>query len=181
MSFRTSVRPSMTKADEKEALKAIERALNSGGSKSDRARALFALGLTRTEVSVVVPMNYSQAHAIFKAVSDGLRDGTIPVGSPTRAARSKAKASLDPEAAGPPDLHFRTPHHSLNLTPAQTRIVRQDGHWVLKDMNEQGTKCRAVLKSGEPCGRAIQFSIRELAFVHTGSRKPITEMEERYA
>lgn len=170
----------MSKAEEAAALKEIERALSSGGSKSDRARALFALGLTRTEVSIVVPMNYSQAHAIFKAVSDGLRDGTIPVGRPTRAAGGKAKAGLDPEATGPPDLHARTPHHGLNLTPTQTRIVRQDGHWVLKDLSRDGVRCRSKLKNGEVCGRPIQFSIRELASVHAGSTSPITEMEERY-
>lgn len=48
-------------------------------------------------------------------------------------------------------------------------------------MSRDGTKCRTKLKkTGDACGRPIQFSIRELAFVHADSKKPITEMEDRY-
>lgn len=172
----------MTKAEEKTAARLIEDALNRGVSKSDKARLLFELGLTKVEVAAVVPMNYSQAHSVWKGMADGRTGhGHSPADGSTRSARGKTEAVSETSVTGPPDLHFRSPHHSLNLTPSQTRIVKQDGHWVLKDVNEQGTKCRSTLKSGEICGRLIVFSIRELAFVHADSKKPITEMEERYA
>lgn len=168
----------MTKADEKAALQLIEDALDRGVSKSDKARLLFELGLTRSEVSAIVPMNYSQAHSVWKGMQDG------GAGTPRSAAgstRGKAEADADPTFTGPPDLHPRSPHHGLNLTPTQTRVVKQDGHWVLKDLSRDGTKCRTKLKkTGDACGRPIQFSIRELAFVHADSKKPITEMEDRY-
>lgn len=170
----------MTKAYERAALRAIEDALNRGVSKSDKARLLFELGLTKTEVAAVVPMNYSQAHSVWKRMQEDGR-GQDPSDSTARTARSEAALVSASSSERPAYLHPRTPHHSLNLTPTQTRIVKQDGHWVLKDMNEQGTKCRTKLKSGDSCGRLIQFSIRELAFVHTDSKGKITDMEERYA
>lgn len=169
----------MSKAEEKDALRLIEDALNRGVSKSDKARLLYELGLTRSEVSAIVPMNYSQAHSVWKGMQDGR--GQDPSGGATGPTRAKAKADAEPTFTGPPDLHPRSPHHGLNLTPTQTRIVKQDGHWVLKDLSRDGTKCRTKLKStGDVCGRPIQFSIRELAFVHADSKKPITDMEEHY-
>lgn len=170
----------MTKADEKAVASLIEDALNRGVSKSDKARLLFELGLTKVEVAAVVPMNYSQAHSVWKGMQDGGRRPD-PTDRTAGSTRGPSEDPATPSAAGPPNLHARTPHHGLNLTPTQTRIVKQDGHWVLKDMDSQGTSCRTKLKkTGEPCGRPIQFSIRELAFVHAGSKAAITEKEDRY-
>lgn len=140
----------------------LEKIINSPGTKSDRARALFALGCDRSDVVELLGMNYSQAHSIYAKEFANGRAATVP-------ARAGKKAAGDQWS---PTHPANGSHPSrLNLRPAQVRVVTQDGHEVLRDLD--GTHCTE-------CDRDITYSLKCLAFVHTNSKKEPTKLEDRY-
>lgn len=163
-------------ASAKDLAKQLERIVEGPGTKSDRARALFRLGLTRSEASELLNMNYSQAHSVWK----GMEDGQDQPNGRDRTANRRGQAASSGllhdnkgtgEAAGlgPAEMgseHART--RQLNLRPSQTRFVTQDGHTVVW---QPGDECRK-------CGVHLDFSIKWLAFVHSRGADP-TAYEDR--
>lgn len=146
-----------------QAAKAIDKVLNGEGTKSDKARALFVLGLTKTEVAELVPMNYSQAHSVW------VKEGYVA----TPRVRAN-KASMSELRDDPTSGHRRlTNNRALFLTPAQTRYVTQDGHEVVRVDKQSGAECLN-------CGRTVQFSLKWLGFVHKFSEFEPTGAEDRY-
>lgn len=147
-----------------QALKAIEEVLTSPSTKSDKARALYALGLEKTEVAELVPMNYSQAHSVW--VKGGF--GGSSNGGPTAGVR---RLRQDDEGhSGQPQSDRR----ALHLTPTQTRYVTHDGHEVVRVDKLSGAECYS-------CGERVVFSIFWLGFVHAKSKEEPTNVEDRYA
>lgn len=142
-----------------QAQKAIERIVTGPGSKADRARALFTLGLVRSEVVELIGMTYSQAHGIYKRLQDG-QDHPDPV---------QGEARQDHRHENGKGAHPA----GLRLSPSQVRIATQDGHEVIRVDKQGGTTCRN-------CDRKLVYSIEWLAFVHAASKKDPTELEDRY-
>lgn len=143
-----------------EAQKALDRIISGPGSKADRARALFNLGCDRTEVVELLGMSYSQAHSIYKRLQDVKEDQASQVrGSGREDHRDEVRKGVHPFA--------------LRLSPSQTRIATHNGHEVIRVDREGGAICRN-------CQRAVTFSIKWLAFVHTDSKKDPTDLEDRY-
>lgn len=148
----------------------IIRLVEGEGTKAWRARALFTLGCDRTDVVELLDMAYSQAHQLWKKMeaANGSSHAVNPrvrkVRQDNEADRGGSRPSIHP-------LH----RHTLQLSPAQTRILTQDGHRVIKvDTGDgRGVICRN-------CERPLQFSLKWLGFVHTKSKKDPTAIEDNY-
>lgn len=153
-----------------QAAKAIEKVLTSEATKSDKARALFALGLTKTEAAELIPMNYSQAQSVWSkegyASTRAAKAARIPAQARVRGMRQDANGDSQQR---------RSDGRALYLTPAQTRYITQDGHEVIRvDRAQDGATC---LK----CGKEVRFDLRYLGFVHKWSKSEPTNLEDRYA
>lgn len=146
-----------------QAAKAIDKVLNMKGTKADKARALFVLGLEKTEVAELVPMNYSQAHSVW------VKEGYVAAPR-VRANKPGVSVLRADDEAGHRGL---TSKRALFLTPVQTRYATQDGHEVVRVDRNTGAECYN-------CGKPVQFSLKWLAFVHTFSKKDPTDLEDRY-
>lgn len=136
----------------------LERIIGGEGTKSAKARALYALGCERTDAVELLGMNYSQAHSVWKEMQNGL---------PARQPRKDRSQN----GTWSPTIGEVAPRR-LNLRPTQVRVATQDGHEVLRDLD--GTHCTE-------CDREIGFSLRYLAFIHEKSKKEPTKLEDRYA
>lgn len=146
-----------------QAAKAIDKVLASDSRKSDKARALFELGLEKTEVAELVPMNYSQAHSVWKGM----------YGDTGARVRPKVQVpGVRQDGARDPDS--RSDRRSLFLTPAQVRYITQDGHEVVRVDKRTGAECYN-------CGQPVAFVLSYLGFVHKWSKSEPTDMEDRYA
>lgn len=152
----------MTSADD------LEKIVDGPGSKADRARALFALGCDRADVVELLDMAYSQAHSIWKKMEDA-SGSSHAAGTRVRKVRQDHEADRGGSRPAVRSLY----RHPLQLSPAQTRILTQDGHRVVKvDTGDgRGVICRQ-------CEKSLQFSLRWLGFVHTKSKKDPTDIED---
>lgn len=149
----------MTKEADRLAAK-IESIVEQGGSKSDRARELFALGCDRTDVVELLDMSYSQAHSLWKRMQEG---NTGETWQPSYRGRAKA-SDVEAEARR---------QNNIQLSPTQIRYVTQEGHRVVKEDTERGPECKR-------CGAHLSFSLVYLAFVHTFSKEEPTAIEDKY-
>lgn len=136
----------------------LVRIIDGPGTKADRARQLFALGCDRSDVSELLDMSYSQAHQIYKRLQED--------GASVRSTASVRKLREEHEGVG-------RSRHSLRMSPTQVRVATQDGHRVIRVDKESGPVCRN-------CDRTLNFSIKWLAFVHTGSKADPVSLEDHY-
>ena len=157
--------------------KELERIVEGPGTKADRARALFALGCDRTDVVELLTMSYSQAHQLWKAVKNGTaQDGSKPRVREVRQESEAVGERTDTRVSGrvQRDRGRGRGPSPLRLSPAQTRVLTQDGHRVVRVDYDGGPLCRN-------CKDPVTFSLAWLGFVHTRSTADPTGLEDNYA
>lgn len=165
-----------SRSDVAQAAKAIERIIEGGGTKADRARALFDLGCDRNDVVQLLDMSYSQAHSIWKSRgrNDHGSQRSAPDARPvarTGHRRSK-EGNLDWLSKLDESVDREEPT-TLFLSPSQVRYVTQDGHAIVRVDTRGGPRCRN-------CDRPLTFSLKWLGFVHTYSQAVPTNVEDHY-
>lgn len=135
----------------------IEAIVNGEGTKSAKARALYALGCDRTDAVELIGMNYSQAHSVWAQVQSGIE----PVGRGRRS--EKQQAIIDRKA-----------ENRMRFSPTQVRYVTQSGHRIIRVDDHSGQPiCRE-------CQGPLTFSIEWLAFLHTFSTEEPKDIEDHY-
>jgi hypothetical protein len=138
-------------------------------SKADEIRRLLGEGKTRSETARLAGTTYQQVYQVDK--KRGTRSVSVPHRSPSYGyGYGGSNRQHDHARADFPDskLPVRgTKAHPIRTGPLQVRVATQDGHEVRLSDDVSGKVCFN-------CKRSIQYSIRELAYVHTMSREPVT-------
>ena len=149
-------------------------------SKSDEIRRLLNEGRSRSEVARIVGCAYQQVFQVDKK-----RHGApTSYQSPPSIGRARPSHNLSaPGSFGTPrgpQLRFgpgprQDPSNQskerkpIRTGPSQVRVAVQDGHEVRLYEGVGGTECWT-------CKESIQYSLRDLAYVHTSSGSPVTRL-----
>lgn len=147
----------------------LEKIISAPTTKAARGRKLIELGCERTDLVELLGMTYGQAHGLWKELhgnndNSARASNRLPNGRRARSGGANDQLQSSPQGSGG--------LRRLNLRPAQTRVITQDGHEVLRDL--AGRNCTE-------CDNEITFSLRHLGFVHTSSKKEPTKLEDNYA